>query len=104
MTAALAGAWAQILIAAVLGVVAIWKAIKLFTGRNDPKLTCGFNADVFRALSEVAKEQLEALREVSQSIAAIRYDLRAQALEQSHLQKTVDAVHERIDRLTARGA
>jgi hypothetical protein len=52
----------------------------------------------------LAGEQLAALREISHGIAALRSDLRAAALEQGHLQKTVDAVHSRMDNLAEKVA
>jgi len=49
---------------------------------------------------DIAKEGLSTLRNVDREVAAIRGDLRAASIEQAHLQKTLDAMHRRVDSLT----
>jgi hypothetical protein len=58
------------------------------------------NGDTRNHLLENGREQLTTLRNIDREIAAIRGDLRAASIEQSHLQKTVDALHRRIDTVT----
>jgi len=78
-------------LAVALGLVELSKrALAKRNGGNDP------GVDI-KALTDVAREQLGVMREVERGVASIRSDLRAAALEQGHLQKSVDAMHRRFD-------
>jgi len=60
------------------------------------------NGDTRSHMIDIAREQLSTLRAVDREIAAIRGDLRAASIEQANLQKTVDALHGRFDRVAQR--
>jgi len=50
-------------------------------------------------LTEIARDQLSEMRDVAKGISSMRSDLRMAALEQSHLQKSVEALHGRLDKV-----
>jgi len=58
------------------------------------------NGETQHHMIDIAREQLSTTRNIDREIAAIRGDLRAASIEQAHLQKTVDALHRRIDIVT----
>lgn len=58
----------------------------------------GNGADTSRLLLDGLKEQTAILREIRDSLMTLRSDQRMSALEQAHLQKSVDALHSRFDR------
>lgn len=56
-------------------------------------------------VEEILDRQLETLRGMEKELASIHFDLRASSREQAHLQRSVDKVHDRLDKITvSRGA
>ena len=55
------------------------------------------NGDPMRAFYDAIREQTGLLREIRDGLMSLRSDQRMASLEQSHLQKSVDALHVRLD-------
>jgi hypothetical protein len=76
-------------VVAVLGViVGIVKLRNVKSNGTDP----------LRLLHEAIREQTGLLREIRDGLVTLRSDQRMASLEQAHLQKSVEAVHARLDR------
>lgn len=79
---------------------AVGAALRIFRPSKDPPLACPVDAGTaLRELHETSREQVTLLREMRDLLIAQRQDLRMQAMEQGHLQKSVDALHSRYDKL-----
>lgn len=80
-----------IIVSAVGIVVALIKILGPSRARTIPQ-----NGDA-RLIVDAVREQSTLLRDIRDGVIAMRADLRMQGLEQAHLQKSVDALHSRID-------
>ena len=91
--------WQQIstIVAAVIvaGVGIVYTLIRILKPASGKSPT---NGDT-KLIVEVLKEQSSVLREIRDGLVAMRSDQRMASLELAHLQKSVDALHARIDRV-----
>ena len=87
----IAGAFALAMAVVKMAELAIKTAVAKRNGSSTPPID---------HLIDIARDQLSALRALDKEVAAIRGDLRAASIEQAHLQKTVDALHSRMNALT----
>jgi len=79
-----------------------WSRVSGRNGDDDIKgLRCPVNAgDGIKALHDIGYEQLDVMRDLGKSLDALTYEIRAQGLEQGHVQKSVEALHRRVDDVT----
>jgi len=91
--AALLGAALAVALAAVRGLTELARILyRKAKGQNGNGLTAQI-----AELTQLAREQLAAMHCVDKGLDGLRYDLRAHGLEQAHLQKSVEALHRRLD-------
>jgi len=69
-------------------------------GRPARATVCPVNAGAaLEHLADAIRENNVTLREIRDGIVALKSDQRAAGLEQGHLQKSVEALHERFDKV-----
>jgi len=82
----------------VVGVIVA--LVRIFGVRNGK--SNGNGAIDTRMLAEAIRDQSSLLRDIRDGVISMRSDLRMQALEQGHLQKSVEALHSRFDAAVGR--
>jgi len=64
----------------------------------------GSSTDALKQIVDLTGRQLETMKGIEKELSSIRSDLRMLSHEQSHLQRSVDKLHDRFDKMTdARG-
>lgn len=88
--------------ALVVVVGAIVALVRIFGNRNGHSKAA--NPDTIYPLIEAIRDQSSLLRDIRDGVISMRSDLRMQALEQGHLQKSVEALHSRFDAAVGRAS